>query len=124
VAAAVALEVLKIYDELDIVAHVRRVGAHFQEGLAQFAEHPLVGDARGVGLIAGIDLVADKKTREPLKGAAAIQARAKANGLILRFIGNRIAFSPPLIINEEQVDDMLARLKQTLDEHYAEARLH
>ncbi|MBN8956631.1 MAG: aminotransferase class III-fold pyridoxal phosphate-dependent enzyme [Rhizobiales bacterium] len=124
VAAAVALEVLKIYDEIDIVQHVKRVGAHFQKGLAKLADHPLVGDARGVGLIAGLDLVSNKKTREPLQGASRIQDQAKANGLILRFIGNRVAFSPPLIITEEQVDEMLARLKKTLDKAHSELRTH
>jgi 4-aminobutyrate--pyruvate transaminase len=123
VAAAVALEVLKIYEEIDIVGHVKRVGAHLQTELAKFADHPLVGDARGVGLIAGLDLVSDKKTREPLKGIADIEKCAKANGVILRFIGNRVALSPPLIITEDQVDEMLARLKKTLDEVYAGSRL-
>ena len=69
VACAVALETLKIYEERDIVGHVRAVSPIFLEGLAALQDHPLVGDARGVGLIAGVELVADKTTRESFPSA-------------------------------------------------------
>src|SRR5579875_2131497 len=67
VAAAVALEALKIYEERDILGHVRRVAPRFQEGLRRLGRHPLVGEARGVGLIGGLELVKDKATREPFQ---------------------------------------------------------
>src|SRR5262249_10491554 len=65
VCAAVALETLKIYEERDTVGHVRRIMSGFQEGLGRFAGHHLVGEGRGVGLLAGLELVKDKKSREP-----------------------------------------------------------
>jgi 4-aminobutyrate---pyruvate transaminase len=124
VAAAVAMETLRIYDEMDLVGHVRRVGPLMQKALARFADHALVGDVRGVGLIAGIDIVADKKTRTPHDAARKVPAmldrNAKKNGLILRFIGNRIAFSPPMIITEDEIDGMAMRLGRTLDDTLAE----
>src|SRR5437868_4739550 len=64
VPAAVALETLKIYEERDIVAEVRRVGPRMQAGIRSFADHPLVGDARGIGLIGAVELVRDKATKE------------------------------------------------------------
>src|SRR3546814_1722562 len=63
VAAAVALETLKIYEERDIVGHVRAVAPRLQDGLRRFAGHPLVGEVRGIGLIAAVELVADKATK-------------------------------------------------------------
>src|SRR5581483_9987366 len=74
VAAAVALKTIELYQQRDIVGHVRRVAPHFQKRLARLAEHPLVGDASSVGLIGGIELVADKKTKaafDPVKFVAA-----------------------------------------------------
>jgi 4-aminobutyrate---pyruvate transaminase len=126
VAAAVALEVQKIYEEMDVVGHARRVGAHLQQELAALADHPLVGDVRGVGLLCGLDLVADKKTRAmfpPEHDLPGILGRnLKKHALILRQVGNRIALSPPLIITEPQVGDMVGRLKAALDDTWAELR--
>ncbi len=74
VAAAVALKTLEIYQRRDIVGHVRHVAPLFLKRLTALADHPLVGEANGVGLIGGIELVADKKTKrnfEPAKGVGA-----------------------------------------------------
>ena len=88
VPAAVALETLKIYEERDIVGHVRRVGPHLQEGLRRLSAHPLVGEARGVGLIGALELVRDKSTRvnfDPKTGVGAyVVKRAQHHGTILR----------------------------------------
>ncbi|HEV8028176.1 MAG TPA: aspartate aminotransferase family protein, partial [Stellaceae bacterium] len=65
VCCAVALETLKIYEERDIVGHVRAVAPQLQQGLKRFADHPLVGEVRGVGLIAAVELVRDKATKAP-----------------------------------------------------------
>src|SRR5579885_1765667 len=65
VTAAVALETLRIYQEMDVVGHTRRVGAHLLRELMKSADHPLVGDIRGVGLLCGVELVQDKKSRAP-----------------------------------------------------------
>jgi 4-aminobutyrate--pyruvate transaminase len=112
VPAAVALETLKIYEERDIVGHVRRVGPRLQAGLRQFADHPLVGEARGIGLIGALELVRDKATRANFDAKAGIGAylvkRAQHHGAILRnMAGDVIAFSPPLIITESEIDALL-----------------
>jgi 4-aminobutyrate--pyruvate transaminase len=120
VTTAVALETLRIYEETDMLGHVRRVSPHFLERLTAMAQHPLVGDAKGCGLIGGLELVENKATRAPhaasLQISSKVEANARKHGLILRFIGNRIAFSPPLIIDERQIDEMFRRLKLALDD--------
>jgi 4-aminobutyrate---pyruvate transaminase len=104
VAAAVALEVQRIYEEMDLVGHAKRVGAHLQRALARLADHPLVGDVRGVGLVAGLDIVANKRIRAifdaTLGVPVIIERNLRKHALILRVIGNRIALSPPVIITE------------------------
>jgi 4-aminobutyrate--pyruvate transaminase len=118
--AAVALETLKIYEERDILDHVRWVGRHFQKRLRSFADHPLVGEARGAGLIGALELVADKKTRAnfdaKLGVGQQVVASAEKNGVILRAMaGDAIAFSPPLIIREDEIDEMFDRFSTALD---------
>jgi len=119
VTTAVALEVLKIYEELDINARSRRLGRRMLEGLERFADHPLVGEVKGVGMIAGVELVKDKRTRAafaPAGNAGKVADRiGRDNGLVLRVIGDRLAFAPPLIISETEIDDMVARVGRTLD---------
>ena len=123
VATAVALEVLDIFKERDILGHVRRVGAHFQRRLQELGEHPLVGEARGVGLIGALETVRDKATKEPfapvLGMGPRLMALAHKHGLITRAMGDALAFSPPLIITEEEVDTMFARAHAALDEAHA-----
>lgn len=121
VAAAVACETLKIYRERDIVGHVRSVAPRLQDGLRRFADHPLVGEVRGVGLIGAVELVKDKASRanfDPARGVgAAVAAAAERHGVILRAMaGDAIAFSPPLIITGAEIDDMLERFGRALDE--------
>jgi len=120
VPAAVALETLKIYEERDIVGHVQSVMGRFQDGLRQFSDHALVGEVRGIGLIGALEFVKDKATKEPFSAeegvATKVMDRALDHGLITRAIGDSIAFSPPLIITTEQVDDLVARLGRTLDD--------
>ncbi len=120
VAAAVALETLRIYEEMDVVGHVRQVEPVFLDRVGGLRDHPLVGDFRGCGLIGGLEIVRDKQTREIFPAALGVPARldeaARRNGLILRFIGNRIAFSPPLIISAAEIEEMVRRLRKALDE--------
>jgi 4-aminobutyrate---pyruvate transaminase len=128
VAAAVALEVLRIYDEMDMIGHVKRVEPVLQNALAGLGEHPLVGNVRGVGLLSGIEVVADKRSRDPFDPAlnvpAIIEKNAKQRGLILRFIRNRIAISPPLIITEDEILEMISRLRGALDDTHAALQRH
>ncbi len=119
VAAAVAIETLKIYEERDTVGHVRAVSPLFQRRLKALAEHPLVGEARGVGLIGAIELVADKATKAPFepvgRAGATLNALAQENGLILRAMGDSVALCPPLVIGEEDINTMFDRLTVALD---------
>ncbi|MDE0941123.1 MAG: aminotransferase [Alphaproteobacteria bacterium] len=123
VTTAVALEVIKVYEEMDIVERAQRVGGRMVAGLQKLADHPLVGDVRGVGFLAGMELMADKATRTPFeagRAGAVADKFGRENGLILRVIGDRLAFAPPLIISEAEIDDMLVKLSRTLDQTHAE----
>ncbi len=120
VAAAVALRNLELMEERQIVAHTADVGAYLQTQLAPLADHPLVGNLRGIGLIAGLELVADKESRQPFppaeKMAFKVAAACMAEGLIVRALpGDVVAVCPPLIINREQVDELVAKLGRGLD---------
>ena len=120
VATAVALENLAIIEERGLVANAAEVGAHMRAGLARFADHPLVGEVRGRGLIAAVELVADKATKarfDPVgKVGMKVFNRAHDHGLIIRAIGDSIAFCPPMIITTAQVDEMLKRFAATLED--------
>ncbi|WP_274631037.1 aspartate aminotransferase family protein [Arvimicrobium flavum] len=120
VCAAVAVETLKIYEERDIVGHVREVSKHFQQRLRAMAERPHVGEARGVGLIGALELVSDKKTRTPfdpnLAIGAGLQARAMDNGVIVRALRECVAICPPLIIDEAQIDLLFDGVEKAFDE--------
>jgi 4-aminobutyrate--pyruvate transaminase len=118
---AIALETLKIYEERDIVNHVRAVAPALQTGLRRFASHPLIGDVRGVGLIGAVELAEDKHARKPFDPKRGVGAylvrRAQEHGLILRVMGGDIiSFSPPLIITESQIHEMMARFGRALDD--------
>jgi len=123
VCAAVALETLKIYEERNILEHVRKVAPRFQDGLRRFESHPLVGEVRGIGLIAGIELVQDKKTKQSFDPKAGIGAhlaqRAQEHGLIIRAMGDNIGVCPPLIISDSEIDELLARFDRALDDTLA-----
>jgi 4-aminobutyrate--pyruvate transaminase len=122
VPAAVAIETLKIYDEIDIGAHVREVGPHLQAELRRrFAGHELVGEVRGVGLIAAVELVADKAAHRNFEPAAKVGPRLvklmEEHGVIGRSVVNdALCFSPPLIISKAEIDEMLDRTGKALDE--------
>ncbi|MBV9506477.1 MAG: aspartate aminotransferase family protein [Acidobacteriia bacterium] len=126
VASAVALETLKIYEERDILSHIRKIAPRMQDGLHRFAAHPLVGEVRGIGLIGAIELVADKAAKMPFDPADAVgaflAARGQHHGIILRAIGNVIAFCPPLIIQESEIDLMFDRFALALEDTLAMVR--
>jgi 4-aminobutyrate--pyruvate transaminase len=120
-ACAVALETLRIYESDDVVGHVQRVAPRLQQGLQRFATHPLVGQARGLGLIGALELAEDPAARKPFDPQRGVGAhfvrRAQAHGLILRVLaGDVIAFSPPLVISEAEIDFMLEKTALALDE--------
>lgn len=121
VPAAVALETQKIYESDGIGAHVKSVSPLFLKRLHALAEHPLVGETRGIGLIGAIELVRDKQTNEnfdpDLKIGPWVMNKATEHGLIVRaLINDTIAFCPPLIIDEAQINDMFDRISRALDD--------
>jgi len=127
VPAAVALETLAIYRERDILGHVRAMAPHLQDGLRALGEHPLVGEARGVGLIGALELVRDKRDRSSFDGKAGVGAKVVANaqrrGAIVRSLpGDIIAFSPPLIIQPHEIRELLDAVKGALDDTWAQTR--
>jgi len=127
VPAAVALETLKIYEERDILTHVRRVAPRMQAGVRSRNDHPLIGDARGVGLIGAVEIVRNKATKEsfdPKAGVAAfLVRRAQHHGVILRNMpGDIVAFCPPLIVSESEIDEMFAGFAKALDDTSAMVR--
>ena len=121
VSAAVALETLKIYEERDIVGHVREVTPRFQTRLHALADHPLVGEARGIGLIGAVEIVADKNSREQfsadVKAGAIIAEKIFEHGLIVRGLpGDAVATCPPLIINDNQIDELFDKFEAGLND--------
>ena len=120
VCAAVALRNLELMEERDIFAHAAKVGAVFQERLALLAEHPLVGDSRGRGLLGGLELVADKDTKTAFPAAQQVgehcSDRCAAHGLILRNMGDIMGICPPLVISEDQVDELFTKLERALND--------
>ena len=119
VAAAVALKTIEIYQRRDLVGHVRHVAPLFQKRLKALAEHPLVGEAVGVGLIGAVELVAGKKTKQSFEGsrqaAATLCGFAQEEGLIVRpLLGDRIAFCPPLVITEAEIGELFDRFERAL----------
>lgn len=126
-ACAVALRTLQIYEDDDIVGHVQRVGPRLQAGLQRLGRHPLVGQARGLGLIGALELAEDPASRKPFDPQRGVGAylvrRAQAHGLILRVLGGDvIAFSPPLVITEAEIDELLAKAEQALNDTLAWVR--
>jgi len=121
VPAAVALETQRIYESDGIGRHVKAVSPHFQRRLAALADHPLVGEARGIGLIGAMELVRDKGKRENFDRAAKVApwvvARAMEYGLIVRsLVNDTVAFCPPLIITDHQIDDMFDAITLALND--------
>ena len=120
VAAAVALETLKIYEERDIVGHVRNVMGHFQDRMAALGEHPLIGQARACGLMGALEVMKNKDTKTPFEASekvgAYVEGRCLENGLIIRAIGDNLAFCPPLITTDAEIDEIFDITQKSLDE--------
>jgi len=118
-ACAVALETLRIYESDDIVGHVQRVAPRFKQALSRFEGHDLVGHVRSLGLIGAIELAQDPRQRKPFDPERGVGPyfvrRAQQHGLITRSLsGDVIAFSPPLIISEPEIDAMFERAQRAL----------
>ena len=112
VAAAAALATLDLIEELDIPAHAGRMGKRLHERLRDFTERfSFVGDVRGLGLMAGIEMVSDKANRTPMPRTSDVPARvakeAYRRGLMVRISGPNLILSPPLVMTFEEVDQMV-----------------
>lgn len=111
VAAAVSLENLRIIEERGLVAQGARVGAHLQKRLRELTDYPIVGEVRGIGMIAAVELVADKAEKSPHGNVGALGAMANARmqgeGVLVRALGDSLAVCPPLIATEEHADTIV-----------------
>jgi 4-aminobutyrate--pyruvate transaminase len=119
VSAAIGVKALEIYARDDIPGHVRAVAPVFETRLNALASHPLVGQTRGVGLIGGVELVADKETRRAFNLRQGVAAKVvqlcEEEGLILRAVLDTIAICPPLIIDGGEINGLFDRLAKALD---------
>ncbi|MEK1891911.1 MAG: aspartate aminotransferase family protein [Rhizobium sp.] len=124
VSAAVGLEVLRLYED-GLLENGRRAGARLMAGLESLKDHPLVGDVRGRGMLAAVELVVDKERKTPLPAAAEparrIFDRAWNNGLVIRAFANGVlGYAPPLCCTEAEIDAIVERTRRTLDETLAD----
>jgi len=130
VAAAVALENLRILQEEDVIGHVARVAApHLEQAWARLDDHPLVGETRSLGMLASLALTPDRARRAPFAAPAGTvgyicRERCFANNLVMRHVGDRMVIAPPLVISPEDIDQIVARAWRALDETLAEAQAH
>ena len=120
VSAAVALRTLQIYEERKLYEHVRKVSPRFQQRLRSFADHPLVGEARGIGLVGACELVQNKSTKAAFDAKRAVGPKCMSfcqqHGLIVRAIGDVIAMCPPYIVTEGDIDEIFERFGRGLDD--------
>jgi L-2,4-diaminobutyrate transaminase len=122
VAAAAGLANLDIIEREDLVGNADRVGRHFQEQLRErLKEEPLAGDVRGEGLMAGVELVAERASKKPFELSNKVHTRLARQcyheeDLIVRPLpgGHTLGFSPPLVVSEAEVDDLLERFHRGL----------
>lgn len=125
--SAVALKALEVIETEGLLENVRRVSPRFLDGLNRLARHKHAGEARGVGLMGAVELVADKATKAPLDGRLQIPERiankALEKGLICRPLGQAIVLGPPFIITEAQIDTMFDILEETMADVFADVGL-
>ncbi|MDF8332798.1 aminotransferase class III-fold pyridoxal phosphate-dependent enzyme [Novosphingobium cyanobacteriorum] len=119
VSCAVALETIRIIEEEDLSGRSAAMGERLLAGLQRYSDHPLVGEVRGTGLLAAIEFVTDKDRKTSHHGAGHLaQTMGRlllAEGVIVRALGEAIAFCPPMIIDEAQIDDLVARVGAALE---------
>ena len=128
VSSAVALENLRILEEENVVGHVRDVAApYLKEKWEALTDHPLVGEAKIVGMMGSIALTPNKEARAAFAAPAGTvgyicRERCFANNLIMRHVGDRMIISPPLVITPEEIDTLIERARLSLDECYEQVK--
>jgi putrescine aminotransferase len=121
VASAVALKNLEVLERDGIVARVKdSIGPYFQRRVREvFSDHPLVGEVRGIGMLAAMELVQDRNERRgfaPSRGVGTIcRDHCFNNGLVMRAIRDTMVLAPPLIITEDEIEELLAKAKLCID---------
>jgi 4-aminobutyrate---pyruvate transaminase len=119
VGAAVALEAIDILVGDDYPGRVSRMAPQLQDGLKRLEAHAIVGEARGIGFMGALEIVADKQTKVPFPAEQDVSERIAAvaldKGLIIRPLGNAVIIAPPFIITEDEIEEMLAIITETLD---------
>jgi len=120
VAAAVGLENLRILRDEKIIQQVKEETApYLQKRLRELADHPLVGEVRGVGMLGAIELVKNKATRERFPGEVGVgmvcRGHCFANGLIMRAVGDTMIIAPPLVISKTEIDELVEKARLCLD---------
>jgi putrescine aminotransferase len=125
-ACAAGIATLQTLRETDIIAQAAaQIAPHLQSRLRELADHPVVGEVRGRGMFAAVELVRDKGSRERLapesQGAVYCRDRANSNGLMVRQTGDAMIMAPPLVSRREEIEELVDKLHQALDEtarHY------
>ncbi|MDX2368222.1 MAG: aspartate aminotransferase family protein [Colwellia sp.] len=121
VSAAVALKNIEILESEGIVEQVKaETSPYLQQRWQELADHPIVGEARGLGMVAAIELVKDKATKERLApnaaGGGVCRDYSLDNGLIMRACGDIMVISPPLVLTKAEIDELIEKAKKTLDD--------
>ncbi|MDC1298456.1 aminotransferase [Pseudomonadales bacterium] len=120
VCTAVALRNLELMEERGVFEHAATMSGPFQQRLRALADHPLVGESRGKGLLGAVEIVQDKATKIPYPVQDGVgvycMARCEANGLLLRPLGDALAICPPLVITEDQIHELFDKLERSLNE--------
>jgi adenosylmethionine-8-amino-7-oxononanoate aminotransferase len=118
--AAAALENLAIFEREGLVSRSAQMGAYLLDRLRELGEYPIVGDVRGLGLLCGVELVRDRRTRERFSEADDLPRRMteklRRRGLICRVMGDVIPLAPPLVISKVEIDEVVGILKASIDE--------
>lgn len=120
VAAAVGLANLRILREEKIIETVKaKTAPYLQKRLRELADHPLVGEVRGLGMLGAIELVKDKQTRarfpSELSAGMVCRGHCFANGLVMRAVGDTMIIAPPLVISEAEIDELVSKARECLD---------
>ncbi|WP_415750626.1 aminotransferase [Burkholderia sp. BCC1996] len=124
VAAAVALETIRIIEQDNLVENAAKMGERLRQGFRRYLDHPLVGEVRGVGLLAGVELVTDKEKKKALDESGRlgymVADRMRANGVITRPTDDAVLFSPPMIIDTDETDMIVDAFGKSLEEVMSE----
>lgn len=122
VACAVAMENLRILEDEGVVTQLHdETGPYLAQKWGQLVDHPLVGEAASVGMMAGLAMTPDKGARAGFAaeaGTVGLRCRERcfANGLVMRHVGDRMIIAPPLVISKGEIDQLIERATKALDE--------